>query len=53
MTAIDAYQRDYEVILGADCVASSDPEHHDVTIRYLDGNIARVPPTAEVLGLIG
>ena len=53
MTAIDAYQRDYDVIVAAECVASGDPEHHDVTLRYLDGNIARVLPTADVLGLLG
>ena len=52
MTAIDAYQRDYDVIVAAECVASSDPEHHDITLRYLDGNIARILPTANVLGLI-
>jgi maleamate amidohydrolase len=52
MTAIDAYQRDYDVIVVAECVASSDPEHHDVTLRYLDGNIARVLPIADVLGLL-
>lgn len=52
MTAIDAYQRDYDVIVAAECVASSDPEHHNVTLRYLDGNIARVLTTADVLGLI-
>ena len=51
MTAIDAYQRDYDVIV-RECVASSDPEHHDVTLRYLDGNITRVLPTAEILGLL-
>ena len=39
MTAIDAYQRDYDVIVAAECVASSDIEHHDVTLRYLHGNI--------------
>ncbi|HUQ83638.1 MAG TPA: isochorismatase family cysteine hydrolase, partial [Gemmatimonadaceae bacterium] len=52
MTAIDAYQRDYDVIVVADAVASSDSEHHDVTLRYLDGNIARVIPTADVVGII-
>lgn len=52
MTAIDAYQRDYDVIVAAECIASNDPEHHDVTVRYLDGNIARVLPNADVLGLI-
>lgn len=48
MTAIDAYQRDYDVIVAAECVASSDPEHHDATLRYLNGNIARVLPNAQV-----
>jgi nicotinamidase-related amidase len=52
MTAIDAYQRDYNVIVAADAVASSDPEHHDVTLRYLDGRIARILPTTDVVGLI-
>ena len=52
MTAIDAYQRDYEVILAAECVASSDCEHHDVTLRYLDGKIARILPTTDILDLI-
>jgi nicotinamidase-related amidase len=52
MTAIDAYQRDYDVIVAADCVASSDPEHHDVTLRYLDGKIARILPTADVRELL-
>jgi maleamate amidohydrolase len=41
-TAIDAYQRDYDVVIIRDCVASYDPEHHDVSLRYMDGKIARV-----------
>lgn len=53
MTVIDAYQRDYETIVAADCVASSDPEHHEVTTRYLDGKIARFLPNAEILALLG
>jgi nicotinamidase-related amidase len=52
MTAIDAYQRDYDVIVAGECVASSDPEHHDVTLRYLDGNIARILPTTDELGIL-
>lgn len=52
MSAIDAYQLDHEVIVAADCIASSDPEHHDVTVRYLAGQIARVLPTREILSLI-
>jgi nicotinamidase-related amidase len=41
-TAIDAYQRDYDVIIASECVGSHDEEHHRVTLRYLDGKIARV-----------
>lgn len=52
MTAIDAYQRDYQVIVAADCIASNDVEHHDVTVRYLDGHIAQVLSTADVLAVI-
>jgi maleamate amidohydrolase len=51
-TAIDAYQRDYDVILAAECVASSDLQHHDVTLRYLDGKIARVLSTADVVSAL-
>lgn len=39
--AIDAYQRDYRVVIAAECVASYDEEYHQVTLRYLSG-IARV-----------
>ena len=36
MTAIDAYQRDFKIILAKDCIASWDKKHHDITIRYLN-----------------
>ena len=52
MTAIDAYQRDYEVMVAKDAVASNDPEHHDVTLRYLDGKIASILLTADVVRVI-
>jgi nicotinamidase-related amidase len=39
MTAIDAYQRDYEVWLASDCIDSYDEAHHAVSMRYLDGKI--------------
>ena len=35
VTAIDAYQRDYEVVLAAECVASYDAAHHEISVRYL------------------
>jgi maleamate amidohydrolase len=42
MAAMDAYQRDFEVMIVRECVASKDAHHHDVTMDYLDGGIARV-----------
>lgn len=48
-TAIDAYQRDLEVTIPRDCVASYDIEHHDVTLKYLERNIAKVMNLDEVL----
>ena len=47
-TAIDAYQRDYEVIVASECVASYDEEHHEVTKRYLKGGIARFLSNSEI-----
>jgi nicotinamidase-related amidase len=51
-TAIDAYQRDYEVIVASDCVASYDVEHHEVTKRYLDAGIARFASSAEIARML-
>jgi nicotinamidase-related amidase len=42
VAAIDAYQRDYEVMIVRECVASKDAHHHDVTLDYLDGGVARL-----------
>src|SRR5262245_47360841 len=52
MTAIDAYQRDYEVLVASDCVASYDEEHHEVTKRYLNAGIARFVPSAEIVKMV-
>jgi nicotinamidase-related amidase len=51
-TAIDAYQRDYEVIVASDGVASYDAEHHEVTKRYLDAGIARFVPSADIAKMV-
>ena len=51
-TAIDAYQRDYRVIIAADAVASYDEGHHLITLRYLSGEIARVMTNAEMFDLV-
>jgi nicotinamidase-related amidase len=47
-TAIDAYQRDWNVILAADCVGSYDQEHHSVTLNYLRQEIAAVLTNQEI-----
>ncbi|MFN8547467.1 MAG: isochorismatase family cysteine hydrolase [Candidatus Eisenbacteria bacterium] len=51
-TVIDAYQRDYDTVVAAECVASNDAEHHAVTARYLDEAIARLLSNAEITALL-
>jgi maleamate amidohydrolase len=52
-TAIDAFQRDHAVVIARDCVGSWDPEHHDVSLRYLDGRIGRVLGLEQVAAELG
>ena len=52
MAAIDAYQRDWEVILAADCVGSYDQEHHEISLRYMKGKIASVMTNEEIRSLL-
>ena len=52
MTAIDAYQRDYAVIIAKDAVDSYDLEHHRITLYYLAHGIADVLSNAEILSMI-
>jgi nicotinamidase-related amidase len=47
-TAIDAYQRDWPVIIASDCVGSYDEEHHAITVRYLQREIARAMSNQEI-----
>jgi nicotinamidase-related amidase len=47
-TAIDAYQRDLDVMIARECVRSYDQQHHRVTLSYLDGKVARVLSNAEI-----
>ena len=51
-TVIDAYQRDYEVAVATECVASYDEAHHDMTKRYLDGTIAQLLPNREIIKML-
>jgi nicotinamidase-related amidase len=51
-SVIDAYQRDYDVVLALQCTGSHDAEHHDVTVRYLNGKMARVLSNDEVMNFL-
>lgn len=48
MTAIDAYQRDWPVIIASDCVDSYDRAHHEITLRYFENKIARLLTSDEI-----
>ena len=41
-TVVDAYQRDLEVILPRGCFDSHDAEHHEISLRYMEGKLASV-----------
>ena len=41
-TAVDAYQRDMEVIVAKECVAAFTEEEHDRSLAAMDGYIAQV-----------
>jgi nicotinamidase-related amidase len=51
-TVIDAYQRDYKVILATDGIASYDEEHHRVSVNYLTQAISRGATNREVSQII-
>jgi len=51
-TAIDAYQRDWRVILASDCIDSYDREHHDVSLRYMKDKIATVMRNREIASAV-
>ncbi len=46
--AIDAYQRDFQVTIVRECVASKDVEHHEITLDYLAGGIATLVTLGEL-----
>jgi nicotinamidase-related amidase len=52
-TVIDAYQRDYEVVVATECIASYDETHHEITKRYLAGAIAQLLPNSEIIKMLG
>src|SRR5712691_11501917 len=48
VTAIDAYQRDWKIVVAADCVDSYDREHHDISMKYMKDKIATVMTNEEI-----
>jgi maleamate amidohydrolase len=51
-TAVDAYQRDWNVILASDGIDSYDREHHEVSLRYMQDKIASVMNNVEIRGAL-
>jgi len=51
-TAVDAYQRDWRVVVAADCVDSCDREHHEISLKYLKDKIASVMTNEELRRLL-
>ena len=47
-TAIDAYQRDWPVVLAQDCIDSYDRPHHEITMNYLKDKLALAMTNAEI-----
>ena len=53
MTVIDAYQRDYEVILPLDCIGGWDEEHHRVTVKYFSRKITQPMTNKQINDFLG
>ena len=51
-TAIDAYQRDWPLILAADCIDSYDREHHHVTLKYMKDKLAALMTNREIEAML-
>ena len=51
-TAIDAYQRDWPVILASDCIDSYDREHHDITLKYMKDKMGKVLTNDDIGALL-
>jgi nicotinamidase-related amidase len=52
VTAIDAYQRDYGIVIAGDCVDSYDAAHEKITLGYLSRYVARVLSNGEIFDLL-
>lgn len=52
VTAVDAYQRDYGIVIARDCVDSYDVAHERITLEYLSRYVARVLTNGEIFDLL-
>ena len=53
MAAIDAYQRDLDVVIASDCISTYDQAHGDMSLKYLDGKISQLKSNGEIMSAIG
>ena len=51
-TALDAYQRDFRVILASDTISSYDDEYHRESMRYLVQSIGTAMNNSEIKGVM-
>jgi len=49
MAAVDAYQRDFRVVLARDCIGSYDKQYHDESMRYLEQSIGKAVTNSELI----
>ena len=49
MTVLDAFERDWPIIVITDCVDSWDDEHHRVTLAYLSRGVAELVESEEFI----
>lgn len=49
IAAVDAFQRDYQVIVADSCVNSYDLGFHQDSKRYLEGRVANFLPNSEII----
>ena len=47
--AVDAYQRDFEVVIPTDCVSSYDENYNKESLRYLEQSIGTLKTNKEIL----
>jgi len=52
VTALDAFQRDYSVVIARECVDTYDPEHERVTLQYLSRYAARILDNEEIFDML-